>query len=167
MAKRGQRIGGFFFFLSLVFLVLLVFSLVLRYGEPLQENVDRWIAIGKSGDSKEEPLILPHDVGDRKLALRIQILNATRVQGLAARTGEILRVWGVDTLDRDNAPPWPFNETLLLLRRGKDDELKILSEWLGGVPVLTQKREDLMLDATLIMGHDWKRYKWPDSRQGR
>jgi len=30
------------------------------------------------------------------------------------------------------------------------------------VPVLLQRRDDLMLDATLVLGQDWEDYRWPE-----
>ena len=142
------------------FLLLLIFSLFLRYGARVFEP-----RAGTGAETVEAPASYqrhshrPEDAPP--LALRIQLLNATGVSGLALRTGEGLRSWGVDVLDRGNAPPWPFNETLILVRGRQLESAEQLGRYLGGVPVILQRREDLMLDATLVLGQDWRRYDWP------
>ena len=163
-AKGGQarESGGsaLVWIFGSVFISILAFSLTLRYGERLMRPEEPELA----ADRSEEVLVRlqgtrPADAPP--LGIRMQVLNATRVPGLALRKGESLRSWGVDALDRGNAPPWPFNETLLLLRAGEREPVDRLSTYLGGVPVLLQRRDDLMLDATLILGQDWQRYTWP------
>jgi len=146
---------------SSVFLSVLAFSLTLRYGElvlrPRAEDAGG--GVGRAEPREKDPV--PRQPDAQPLGLRLQVLNATPEPGLALRKGESLREWGVDALDRGNAPPWPFNETLLLVRGEKRAAVDSLSAYLGGVPVLMQRREDLMLDATLILGQDWQRYNWP------
>ncbi len=157
--ERGSALPWIF---GSVFLSVLAFSLTLRYGDLVLRPASE-----ESAEIKREDLLRerrressrPEDA--EALGLRLQVLNATRVPGLALRKGESLRPWGVDALDRGNAPPWPFNETLLLIRGGEREAVERLSDYLGGVPVLLQRREDLMLDATLILGQDWQRYTWP------
>lgn len=142
------------------FLFLLLFSLYLRYGDELfgpraespTKSVETPASYQRHGSRPSEAL---------PLDLRLQVLNATGLSGLALRTGEGLRPWGVDVLDRGNAPPWPFNETLILVRGEKREAAERLGDYLGGVPVLLQRRGDLMLDATLVLGQDWRRYDWP------
>ena len=142
------------------FLLLLAFSLYLRYGA--EGDTPRPIASLDEAVTREEwkrHSRRPTDAAP--LGLRLQVLNATGVSGLALRRGEGLRPWGVDVLDRGNAPPWPFNETLILVRGSDREAADRLGQYLGGVPVILQRREDLMLDATLILGQDWHRYDWP------
>jgi len=156
-ASRGSALPWVF---GSVFLSIMAFSLTLRYGDivlrPASQNED--------AERNEEIVERRHSSRPKDadpLGVRLQVLNATRITGLALDKGESLRSWGVDALDRGNAPPWPFNETLLLVRGGERAAVDRLSEYLGGVPVMLQRREDLMLDATLILGQDWNRYTWP------
>jgi hypothetical protein len=166
--RLGTVLGG-------LFLLLLLVSLALRYGPDLGE---RWASRGErgGGDAAVEraagqapPSDAPaaqsapaprQEAGPRPL--RLQILNATSQNRLALETGEKLRRWDVDTLDRANAPPWPFPETLLIVRSRRGEAVRRLARRLGGIPVIVQRREDLMLDATLLLGHDWERYRWPE-----
>ena len=176
------------------FLGLLAFSLLLRYGDALRDlKAPGWLAGGGGGEAPadraaagsgdEAPADVASAAGGGEVAgtprpapgaagqeeepetrLRLQILNATGVNKLAFDTGERLRAWDVDALDRGNAPPWPFPETMLVVRDARRaDAVRDLARRLGGVPVVLQRREDLMVDATLLLGHDWRDYHWPGS----
>ncbi len=161
-SKRRDEGSAIPWIFGSVFLSILAFSLTLRYGDIILRPAPE-----PDPEIKREEVIRERQMESSRpddaeaLGLRMQVLNATRVPGLALRKGESLRPWGVDALDRGNAPPWPFNETLLLVRSGESHAVDRLSDYLGGVPVLLQRREDLMLDATLILGQDWQRYTWP------
>jgi hypothetical protein len=165
----GRSTGGRW--LLIAFLGLLVFSLALRYAPGLREGVDRawrWSRERLPGDAGA-PAPTPTDeavpAAQPDIPLRLQILNATGVSRLALERGESLRRWGVDTLDKTNAPGWPFPETLLVVRSEREGcraAVAALAERMGGVPVIVQRREDLMLDATLVLGHDWQEYRWPE-----
>lgn len=154
--------------LLIAFLALLLVSLGLRYLPPLiggAGRVWRWsrerapVEDLAAGSSLEATALLP------AIPLRLQVLNATGVSRLALDKGEALRHWGVDALEKTNAPDWPFPETLLILRSNREgalESLRLLGERMGGVPVIIQRREDLLLDATLVLGHDWEEYHWPE-----
>ncbi len=169
-ARRAARQSARGRWLLVAFLVLLVFSLALRYASDLGEGLGRawdWSRGRLTGGEA----VAPEAVGEPEIAalptipLRLQILNATGVSRLALERGEALRHWGVDTLDKTNAPGWPFPETLLVVRSGREGcraATLALAERMGGVPVIVQRREDLMLDATLVLGHDWQDYRWPE-----
>jgi hypothetical protein len=160
----GRRAGwavGFF-------VLLLLLSLGLRHRDRLSG-----LSIGSRVNERSEfaqtstPKVTPEQeiAPEEEKGLRLQVLNATGVNRLALDTGDRLRHWGVDTLDRGNAPAWPFPETLLLVRTEQASRLAVverLAERLGGVPVLLQRRGDLVLDATLLLGHDWEDYHWPE-----
>lgn len=166
--RRPRQSRGPALWLAVAFLLLLLLSLGLRYGGGLRGLLP---AAGGRGSGEaprriERAARAPErDEGEREeRRLRIQILNATGIDRLALQTGDGLRAWGVDVLDRGNAPAWPFPETLLLVReRGTEryEDVERLARRLGGVPVILQRREDLVLDATLVLGHDWEDYDWP------
>lgn len=166
-ARRKAGAPGKGRWLLVAVLALLLISLGLRYLPPLlggAERAWRWsrerapvetVTAGHSLEAAALPAI----------PLRLQVLNATGVNRLALDKGEALRRWGVDALEKTNAPDWPFPETLLILRSGREgalESLRALGERMGGVPVIVQRREDLLLDATLILGHDWEEYHWPE-----
>jgi len=157
--------------LLVAFLALLGFSLALRYAPGLGEGLGRAWRWSRGQLPGAGETAAPTAADEAALAaqpaipLRLQILNATGVSRLALERGESLRRWGVDTLDKTNAPGWPFPETLLVVRSEREGcraAVAALAERMGGVPVIVQRREDLMLDATLVLGQDWQDYRWPE-----
>ncbi len=168
--KRRGRSGsrrGTILAITIVALLFLI-SLTVRYrdrltGFSILPRGDEQASIPDRQAPPKESIPVPAEAAEQDL--RLQILNATGVNRLALETSDCLRQWGVDTLDRGNAPAWPFPETLLLVRAEKPGRLDLvekLAKRLGGVPVLLQHREDLVLDATLLLGHDWENYHWPE-----
>jgi len=167
-ARRKAGTPGRGRWLLVAVLALLLISLGLRYLPPLVGGAGRawrWsrerapVEDVTGGRSLEAAAALP------AIPLRLQVLNATGVSRLALDKGEALRRWGVDALEKTNAPDWPFPETLLILRSSREgalESLRLLGERMGGVPVIIQRREDLLLDATLVLGHDWEEYHWPE-----
>jgi hypothetical protein len=158
------------------FAFLLLVSLGLRHGDALSpllsrdEGPRRGSAGGLAGGgpapavTATQPSAPAVDPAERLLSL--QILNATGLNDLALEKGEALRdAWRVDVLDRANAPAWPFPETLLIQRGTRHAAVAELARRLGGVPVILQRRDDLALDATLVLGHDWRDYRWPEARE--
>ncbi len=168
--KRRGRSGsrhGTILAIAIVALLFLI-SLTMRHrdrlaGFSLLPRGDEQAAIPDRRAPRKASAPEPAEAAEQ--GLRLQILNATGVNRLALETGDRLRHWDVDTLDRGNAPAWPFPETLLLVRAEKPGRLAVvekLAKRLGGVPVLLQRRGDLVLDATLLLGHDWENYHWPE-----
>ncbi len=156
-----------------LFLLLLLLSVGIRYRGELGELVASFgRGEGSSGGLASAPRRAAVESVAESLepepdasAIQLQILNAAGVDRLALDTGDRLRLWGVDTLDRGNAPAWPFPETLLLVRSDEEsrrEAVEDLAARLGGVPVIMQRRRDLVLDATLLLGHDWDDYRWPE-----
>ena len=164
--RGGGRLAGF---LLAAVVLLLAVSLWLRYGDFPRDRLaaadapDKAAAMPPGADAARDSLRLAAALMDSIPAepLRVQILNATGLPDLALEIGEQLRVWNVDALDRGNAPPWPFPETLLVRRSERAADVEILARRLGNLPLIVQRRDDLMLDATLILGHDWESYPWP------
>ncbi|MBM4116762.1 LytR family transcriptional regulator [bacterium] len=169
-ARRAAGAAGKGRWLLIAALALLVISLGLRYLPPLTAGLARVWRWGRERAPAETTAPAPTRAGEQldvlpAIPLRLQVLNATGVNRLALDQGEALRRWGVDALEKTNAPAWPFPETLLILRSGREGGLaavRALAERMGGVPVIVQRREDLLLDATLILGHDWEEYHWPE-----
>jgi hypothetical protein len=166
-AKRKGHLGPL---LIAAFLILLLFSLGVRYRTSLVDG-GRWLQTrlqtDRSADSRQDQSSTDGAVGSTgeevgSSPLSLQILNATGVRDLALETGQRLRAWDIDVIDRGNAPSWPFPETMLIVRRGGGDRVEDLSGRLGEVPIIIQRRDDLVLDATLILGHDWQKYRWPE-----
>ena len=89
--------------------------------------------------------------------LRIEILNGTDETGLAARAATSARAMGVDVFQVGNTKE-PHDESMLVARKeGKD--LEVLARSLGCRHVIEQFRSDSMVDATLILGADYRSLK--------
>jgi hypothetical protein len=85
---------------------------------------------------------------------RIEILNGTSERGLAARAAVSAREMNIDVFDVDNALE-DHDECILIARRSVDD-IGVLARALGCRNVIEQFREDSLVDATLIIGADYR-----------
>ena len=157
--------------LLIAFLVLLGFSLALRYAPTLGEGLGRVWQRGRAAAARPRGRARTRrrGGGGRGAAAGHPAAPADleRDRGEPARpgAGRGAAPWGVDTLDKTNAPAWPFPETLLVVRSEREGcraAVAALAERMGGVPVIVERREDLMLDATLVLGQDWQEYRWPE-----
>jgi hypothetical protein len=146
-------------------LILVAVSLWVRYGGAMggwMDGLKRQAQAPAIPEAQDEPpWAMRSGEDDQTQPLRLQVLNATGRPRLALETGDMLRTWGVDALDRGNAPEGAFPETLLIVRGERQEAVAELARRLGGIPVILQRRPDLMLDATLVLGHDWANYRWP------
>ena len=87
--------------------------------------------------------------------LRIEVLNGTGQKGLARQIAMSLMKEGVDVFKVDNADSFAYSETILIARRqgiGLDD----FGRALGCKNVIEQLKEDSFVDATLIIGADYR-----------
>lgn len=111
-------------------------------------------------------LIRESNAGRRVQGLRIEILNGTGQAGLASRAAEALRTQrGLDVLHVGNADSYSYRETILVARK-KGVDLEPLARALGCESTIEQLRDDSIVDATLIIGSDYKELKLgmePDS----
>ena len=91
--------------------------------------------------------------------LKIEVLNGTRVNGLAGRFRDRLWELGYDVVRVDNAEIPYYPETLFLLRTEPTPEHSKLPSMLAPKEnaVLLQRGE-LNCDVTIIVGRDYGRY---------
>ncbi len=89
--------------------------------------------------------------------LRIEILNGTGETGLAARAATAARAVGIDVFQVGNTNELHEESMLVARKDGKDPEL--LARLLGCRNVIEQFRSDSMVDATLILGADYRSLK--------
>jgi hypothetical protein len=87
-------------------------------------------------------------------ALQIEVLNGSGDPGVARRFAEKLLRVGVDVMAVGNADRFDYEETILLSRRGRLDELRELGRRIGCPNVVQQVNEDLFVDGTLVLGRD-------------
>ena len=91
-----------------------------------------------------------------KLLGRVEVLNATGRSGLARAATEQLRDAGYDVVffgtNRVNT-----DSSVVLDRSGRPDIASGIASALGVTAIRTQKDTTLLLDATVIVGNDWKK----------
>lgn len=102
----------------------------------------RWLGLGARFARGEEP------------AFQIEVLNGTRVTGIAMDVAKDLRARGIDVLIVDNAERLDFRESILVDRAGNPRLMRRLSKTLGCRTVLEQIRPAPLVDATFIVGYD-------------
>ncbi len=100
------------------------------------------------------------EVAHRDIAIQLQILNATPVQGLASNATDYLRQRGFDVVMNDNAPEKSEVSSVICLRG--DTAAAAQLAYAVGIErkhVVTQIDSSLMLDCTLILGSDYSSLK--------
>jgi hypothetical protein len=87
--------------------------------------------------------------------VRVQVLNATTVRGLARRATMHLRDRGFDVLDIGT---WneQLDSTLVLDRSGHPDWAKRVADALGGARVESRPNSSRYLDVTVLLGRSWR-----------
>lgn len=130
---------------TLVAVALLIGSLVWGLqAEPSPEGVEP--------DPVNEVVTIPL----RDDRIRVEVLNATQVSGLARRVTEQLRDNGFDVVYYGNAGgSLRRDSTTILDRAGKPAAVAELANYLEMERVETAIDTSLYLEATLILGSDW------------
>jgi len=97
------------------------------------------------------------DAGTDRGRIRIEVLNAARVPGLADRMTDLLRSRGFDVVSYDNAAT--VSDTSLILDRvGNALFAREVALALPGTPIRRQLSRDQFVDVTLLVGRDYQRY---------
>ncbi len=107
-----------------------------------------------SSDDEEEKMEYPE-----LESITAEVLNGCGVPGIADKFAKILRTNGIDVYNPTNASSFGFPNTLLLDRQGQKVVADSVASILG-LPddcVLIQRNDDMM-DVTLIIGKDYKKY---------
>lgn len=86
----------------------------------------------------------------------LEVLNGAGDRGAAERVSERLRDMGFDVKTFGNASSFDQARTELLDRSGRPGAAQTIADSLGGVPVRTDPAPELYLDATLMLGDDWR-----------
>lgn len=93
----------------------------------------------------------------REDRIRVEVLNATTISGLARRVTEDLRANGFDVVYYGNADSGLRRDsTTILDRAGKPAAVAELASYLDLDRVETAIDTSLYLEATLVLGGDWQ-----------
>jgi hypothetical protein len=98
----------------------------------------------------------PPDVAatDRE-RVRVEVLNATAVRGLARRATQLLRDQGFDVLEVGTAGR-QMDSTLVLDRSGHPEWARRVADALGGARVESRPDSSRYLDVTVLLGRSWR-----------
>lgn len=87
--------------------------------------------------------------------VRVQVLNATTVRGLARRATMHLRDRGFDVLEMGTANE-QLDSTLVLDRSGHPEWARKVADALGGARVESRPDSSRYLDVTVLLGRSWR-----------
>jgi hypothetical protein len=87
--------------------------------------------------------------------VKVEVLNATSVRGLARRAMLHLRDRGFDVLDMGTSAE-QLDSTLVLDRSGHPEWAKSVAQALGGARVETRPDSSRYLDVTVLLGRTWR-----------
>lgn len=100
----------------------------------------------------------PQTTGRPKQPIRIELLNGSGRAGLAGELASYLRDGGFDVLEVSNADRSDYRTTLVVNRTGAPEPAKVVAEYLGTRHVIQQQSSQEMIDVTVIVGRDARRY---------
>jgi hypothetical protein len=110
-------------------------------------------AIRRRGDVRRQPAPDVNAPADTRI--RVQVLNATTLRGLARRATLLLRDRGFDVLEIGTAPE-QRDSTLVLDRSGHPEWAKRVADALGGARVESRPDSSRYLDVTVLLGRSWR-----------
>lgn len=87
---------------------------------------------------------------------RIEVLNASGRRGIARLATDELRNAGFDVVFFGNAPAAAGDSSIVLDRTGNDAVARAAAQRLGIAAVRTERDSTLFVDATVILGVDWR-----------
>ncbi|MCZ6824428.1 MAG: LytR C-terminal domain-containing protein [Gemmatimonadota bacterium] len=129
-----------------------------------------WRASREPVDPAEDPfgsqLELPLEA---EAYARVEVLNGTGEPGVAQQAAEVLRRGGFDVVYFGNAGSFDILRTKVIDRVGSRLLADSVARWLGVHTLEVDPDVTLYLDATIILGRDWRErlHLVPDSAAGR
>lgn len=103
------------------------------------------------------PFIASPSITSTDDILQVEVRNATTVEGLAGRTRTFLREAGFDVVEAGNYRQRDVPHSFVIDRVGNLEQAQRVAQSLGiGEDRVTQDiRDDLLLDATVVIGADY------------
>jgi len=103
----------------------------------------------------------PKPAGTPKHPIRIELLNGSGRAGLAGELASYLRDGGFDVLEVSNADRSDYRNTLVVSRTESPQSGRIVAEYLGTRHLIQQVGTQEMIDVTVIVGRDARRWTEP------
>jgi hypothetical protein len=116
------------------------------------------VAVHRRGaDHSVRPLVrsAPDARAPTGTRIRVEVLNASKVSGLARRATFDLRDRGFDVVEAGNASQ-RRDTTLILSRSGHDDWAQLVARAMGGAPVEARPDSSHYVDVTVLVGALWR-----------
>jgi hypothetical protein len=88
--------------------------------------------------------------------VRVEVLNASGVPGLAAEGRRVLRDRGFDVVFIGNGAGFPPDSSLVLDRVGRMDAAREVADAIGIRRVQPRPDANVYVDATVVLGKDWR-----------
>jgi LytR cell envelope-related transcriptional attenuator len=110
-------------------------------------------AAGRAVSYKDRPRverIIPDSV-----RIRVEVLNATNVRGLARQATFHLRDLGFDVVGSGNSAD-KFDSTVVIVRSGRMDWGELAAKALGGARIEARPDSSRYLDLTILLGAAWR-----------
>lgn len=145
--KRLQTIG---LFLTLLVVAVLAGSLAAglvrgRAGEPARPEDAHGVAEPSGGAAAARP------AG----RVRVEVLNASGVPGLAAKGRTVLRDRGFDVVYVGNARGFAPDTSLVLDRVGRMEVARSVADQMEIPRVYARPDSNVFVDVTVVLGKDW------------
>ena len=94
--------------------------------------------------------------------IQVEVLNGCGVKRVSHQVREYLRNQGFDVVYIGNAENFEFPESVVLDRRAGNEvsaASRVVADALGTQHVIIQRNEDRLVDATVIVGHDYRQLR--------
>lgn len=111
---------------------------------------------GATGIAPAAPRTVSDPRAPAGVRIRVEVLNATRVRGLARRATLDLRDRGFDVVLFGTAPPPLRDSTLVLDRSGHPEWARVVARALGTPHVESRLDASRDVDVTVLLGTAWR-----------
>jgi hypothetical protein len=117
-----------------------------------------WRAVPRGGAPRDEgrsagarvARIVPDSV-----RIKVEVLNATDIRGLARRGTFVLRDLGFDVVSSGNSSE-KTDSTVIYVRSGRMDWAELAARGLGGARIVARPDTSRYLDLTILLGAAWR-----------
>jgi hypothetical protein len=137
-----------------VFVVLVLLGVGVLLGSFLTEWRGRELRVPEPSSFEGTPASPPSDTPASRVS--VEVLNGAGVAGAAALVTEALRDAGYDVKTFGNAPSFGYEQTLVIDRSERPGAARSVGDVLGVTEIVSEPQPELYLDATIILGADWK-----------
>ena len=87
--------------------------------------------------------------------IKVEVLNATNIRGLARRGTFVLRDLGFDVVGSGNSSE-KTDSTVIYVRSGRMDWAELAARGLGGARIVARPDSSRYLDLTILLGTAWR-----------